>query len=98
MRYAIADVAEYVERGGAVEREAWARGETVYCPDLRIPLYPQVLSENAASLLPGVDRPAVVFTIDLDEIGDQTAAASNGRWCGAAKLDYAGLRGGHRRC
>ena len=41
VRYAIADVAEFVERGGVIEHEAWARGETVYCPDLRIPLYPR---------------------------------------------------------
>lgn len=96
VRYAIADVAEYVERGGAVEREAWARGETVYCPDLRIPLYPQVLSENAASLLPGVDRPAVVFTIDLDEIGEQTAVSVQRAMVRSRhQFDYAGLRGEH---
>ncbi len=48
VRYAIADVAAFVDRGGAIEAEAWRRGETVYCPDIRIPLYPTVLSEGAA--------------------------------------------------
>ena len=96
VRYAIADVAEFVERGGAIEREAWARGETVYCPDLRIPLYPQVLSENAASLLPGVDRPAVVFTIDLDETGEQTAVSVQRAMVRSRhQFDYAGLSGEH---
>src|SRR3982750_748154 len=54
--YAIADVAAFVATGGAVDREAHARGETLYLPDGRIPLHPPVLSEGAASLLPGQDR------------------------------------------
>ena len=96
VRYAIADVAAFVERGGAIEAEAWRRGETVYCPDTPDPPYPTVLSENAASLLPGADRPAVVFTIDLDETATDRGLRCNGRWCGAAKFDYAGLRGERR--
>ena len=94
VRYAIADVAAFVERGGAIEAEAWRRGETVYCPDVRIPLYPTVLSEAAASLLPGVDRPAVVFTIDLDGAGKPSATTVERAIVKSrAKLDYAGLSG-----
>ena len=64
--YAIADVGCFVERGGAVEREAWLRGVTFYAPDRRETLYPPALSEGAASLLPDDARPAVVFRLDLD--------------------------------
>lgn len=65
MRYAIADVAHFVDPGGAIDREAHARGVTLYLPDGRAPLHPPVLSEGAASLLPDADRPAVVWTVEL---------------------------------
>lgn len=63
LQYAIADVAAFVDEGGALNAEAWRRGATQYLPDGKVRLYPQVLSEGAASLLPGVDRPAVVFHV-----------------------------------
>ncbi|GAA2723495.1 RNB domain-containing ribonuclease [Cellulomonas aerilata] len=74
VRYAIADVAAFVRPGGAVDAEARRRGETVYCPDRRIPLHPTVLSEGAASLLPDGVRPAVVWTVDLDASGEVVSA------------------------
>src|SRR5262245_33569823 len=64
--YAIADVSAFVAPDGALVDDTWARGQTVYLPDGRVPLHPTVLSEGAASLLPGETRPAVVWTIDLD--------------------------------
>ncbi len=72
LRYAIADVGFWVERGGAVEREAWLRGVTFYAPDAREPLYPPVLGQGAASLLPDGARPAVVFTLELDGRAEPT--------------------------
>lgn len=63
--YAIADVAWFVDDGDALDQEAWRRGETQYLPDGRVPLYPPILSEGAASLLPGVDRPAIVFSVRI---------------------------------
>src|SRR3954469_21103247 len=51
VRYAIADVAAFVEPGGSLDREARERGESLYSPALRTPLYPPLLSEGAASLL-----------------------------------------------
>lgn len=66
LRYAIADVAAFVPPGGAIDREARARVVTIYLPDRRAPLHPPALSEGVASLLPGEDRQAVVWTIDLD--------------------------------
>ena len=70
LRYAIADVAAWVEHGDALDTEAWRRGVTVYSPDLRTPLYPPELSEGAASLLPGDARPAVVFTLEIGPDGE----------------------------
>ena len=63
LHYAIADVGWFVEEGGAIDAEAWRRGTTLYLPDGKAGLYPPVLSEGAASLLPDGPRPAVVFTI-----------------------------------
>ena len=71
--YAIADVAAFVRPGGAIDTEARARGTTLYCPDKRAPLHPPELSEGRASLLPGEDRPALLWTIDLDAAGLPTS-------------------------
>jgi exoribonuclease R len=73
VRYAIADVAALVRPGGAIDREARARGVTLYLPDRRTPLHPDVLGEGAASLLPGEDRAALLWTIDLDASGEAVA-------------------------
>jgi VacB/RNase II family 3'-5' exoribonuclease len=70
--YAIADVAFFVDRGGPVEAEAWKRGLTVYGPDRKEPLYPPVLSQGAASLLPDEDRPAILFQFRIDADGALT--------------------------
>ncbi len=62
LHYAIADVPWFVRDHDAIDVEAWARGETFYLPDGKAGLYPKVLSEAAASLLPDGPRAAVVFT------------------------------------
>lgn len=67
LHYAIADVAAFVAAGGAIDREARERGQTLYPPDGRVPLHPPVLSEDAASLLPDQVRPAYVWKFVLDE-------------------------------
>jgi len=69
VRYAIADVPGFVVPGGAVDAEARRRGQTLYAADGSIPLHPRVLSEDRASLLADVDRPALVWTFALDEAG-----------------------------
>ncbi len=73
--YAIADIGAFAERGGVIEAEAWQRGVTAYGPDYKTPVYPSVLSEGAASLLPGGPRPAFLFTVDLDATGEGVAFA-----------------------
>jgi exoribonuclease R len=63
LHYAIADVAWFVRDGDPLDAEAWKRGTTTYLPDGKASLYPPVLSEQAASLLPGGPRPAIVLTV-----------------------------------
>ena len=70
VRYAIADVAAFVTPGGPMDTEAHQRGETLYAPDGNARLYPPELSEGAASLLPDQKRPALVWTMDVDETGE----------------------------
>ena len=69
LHYAIADVAWFIDDGDPIDEEAWRRGTTQYLPDGRAPLYPAVLSEGAASLLPQGPRPAVIFTVRVDPGG-----------------------------
>lgn len=69
LHYAIADVAWFVADGDPLDTEAWRRGETLYLPDGKAPLYPPVLSQGAASLLPDGPRPAVVFTVRVSPDG-----------------------------
>jgi exoribonuclease R len=71
--YAIADVGAFVHPGGALDAESRRRGETLYAPDTRVPMLPPELSEGRASLLPGEDRPAVLWTLDLDRVGSLVA-------------------------
>ena len=91
IRYAIADLAAFVAPGGAVDREAHARGVTVYAPDGKAPLHPPVLSEGAGSLLPGEWRPAILWTLDLDARGELVATDVRAR--GRAQRRAAHLRG-----
>ncbi len=69
LRYAIADVAWFVDDGGAIDREAWARGTTLYLPDGKAGLYPPVLAEGATSLLPDGPRPAIIFSVRVASDG-----------------------------
>jgi exoribonuclease R len=89
VRYAIADVAAFVAPGGAVDQEAHRRGVTFYGPDRRAPLHPIELSEGAASLLPDVDHPALVWELRLDSSGSLTSTSlGRARVRSRAKLSY----------
>ena len=89
LHYAIADVAWFVDDGDALDAEAWRRGETIYLPDGKASLYPPLLSEGAASLLPDVERPAVIFTVRIAPDGGASLdGAERAVIRSAAKLAY----------
>ena len=74
VRYAIADVPAFIRIGGALDQEVRLRGQTIYCPDRRVPLHPPELSEAAASLLPDQTCPAYVWDIVLTADGQRESA------------------------
>ncbi|WP_306329294.1 RNB domain-containing ribonuclease [Streptomyces venezuelae] len=89
VHYAIADVAAFVTPGSALDAEAHRRVLTLYFPDGKVPLHPTVLSEGAASLLPGEPRPALLWRIDLDAEGRRVATdVRRALVRSRAKLDY----------
>jgi exoribonuclease R len=87
--YAIADISAAVPRGSPIEEEAWRRGVTLYSPDRQTPLYPPVLSQGLLSLLPEVDRPAILFTLSLDgEANARLVSVGRALVRSRAKLSY----------
>jgi len=66
---AIADVAWYVRPGGALDRDAYDRGNSVYFPDRVVPMLPEPLSNGWCSLKPREDRPCVVADLWIDANG-----------------------------
>ena len=95
LHYAIADVAWYVDDGDVIDAEAWRRGATQYLPDGKAGLYPPVLSEGAASLLPDGPRPAVIFTVRVAADGAvRLDGAERAMIRSTAKLAYDSVRDG----
>ncbi len=62
----IADVCAHVPENGLVDREARRRATSVYVPGAVEPMLPEALSNDACSLIPGQERPAVTVELDLD--------------------------------
>ena len=93
VHYAIADVAAFVLPGDPVDIEANQRGETLYGADSKVPLHPKPISEDAGSLLPDEIRPALLWTIKVDETGEGTEVeVERARVRSTARLDYAGAQ------
>ncbi|HEY2141704.1 MAG TPA: RNB domain-containing ribonuclease [Solirubrobacteraceae bacterium] len=65
----IADVSAHVPPGSLVDLEARRRGTSVYVPGAVEPMLPEALSNDACSLVSGVDRPAVTVELELDASG-----------------------------
>ena len=63
----IADVAEYVKDSDPLDTEAFRRGQTLYMPDRKIPMLPESVSCDAASLVAGELRPAVSVMVEVDD-------------------------------
>src|SRR5262249_49912553 len=90
---AIADVAHYVVEDGVIDREARARGTSVYFPDRVVAMLPEALSHGLSSLRAGEDRLVQVVRIDVDAAGRARATEFlDGVMRAAARLTYTEVR------
>jgi ribonuclease R len=69
----IADVDAFVPEGSPVDHEARLRGTSVYLAGRVIPMLPEILSSDAASLHPGRERPALTAELRIDPEGRVTS-------------------------
>ncbi len=91
--YAIADVPSFVVPGGALDAETRRRGQTYYTPDGRIPLHPEIISEEAGSLLAGQLCAAFVWEFELDAAAEVSAVlVRRATVRSRAKLSYRGVQ------
>jgi ribonuclease R len=71
----IADVSHFVREGSPLDQEARNRGTSVYLPDRVIPMIPEIVSNNLASLQPGKVRYARSCWIEFTPDGVPVHAA-----------------------
>ncbi len=69
---AIADVSHYVQPGGALDSEAYQRGNSVYFPRRVIPMLPEKISNGLCSLNSGVERLCMVCDMTVTASGEIT--------------------------
>ena len=65
----IADVSHFVPVRSALDDEAYARATSIYLPDKVIPMLPELISNNLASLQPDRIRYCMTAVIEFDESG-----------------------------
>ncbi len=69
----IADVSHFVQPKTPLDREAHERATSVYLPDSVIPMLPEIISNNLASLQPHKVRYAITAMIEFTEEGMRVA-------------------------
>lgn len=84
----IADVAAYVHSGSPLDLEARRRATSVYVPGSVEPMLPSSLSNEACSLLPGVDRLTVTVELLLRDAELLSASFCRSIICSDVRLDY----------
>jgi len=84
---AIADVSHYVAAGGALDGDAYERGNSVYFPRRVIPMLPEKLSNGLCSLNPQVERLCMVCDMAINAAG----AISRYRFYPAVMFSHARL-------
>ena len=65
----IADVGHYVKPGTALDREAFARGTSVYLPGRVLPMLPEQLCNGVCSLRPNEDKFTMTALMEIDDAG-----------------------------
>ena len=66
----IADVAHYVQEGGALDQEAYDRATSVYFPERAVHMFPSELATGLCSLNPHVDRLVQSCLMEVTPRGD----------------------------
>ncbi|MFR8176262.1 MAG: RNB domain-containing ribonuclease [Christensenellales bacterium] len=85
----IADVGHYVRLGTALDREAFARGTSVYLPGRVLPMLPEQLCNGVCSLRPNEDKFTMTALMEIDDAGrvvDERIARTI--TCSKARLVY----------
>ena len=67
---AIADVAWYVRPGAPLDESAYERGNSVYFPDMVVPMLPEALSNGLCSLVPHEERGCLAVRMRVDRDGN----------------------------
>ena len=86
---AIADVGFYVRHLSELDREAYKRGNSVYLPNVTVPMLPEILCNDLCSLRPRVKRPVLACFIDINHDGEFIGYDfCRGVICSAERLTY----------
>lgn len=66
----ISDPSELIKEGSILDKEAARRGSSIYMPDLRVHMFPDILSENFLSLDEGKERLSLTFVLKFNSVAE----------------------------